>query len=303
MRKYLKCHSLGISFVFLLVGTIGDLAHAEFQLRPAPQKIEYNNHFNKYDDFRKSLLETGQVYDLDTPKSPGARLVVEKKYLTKPQFERTVYEIAQALDEVPQFVGRSFITKKRITIYIYQIDNTKPISMAGKIGPAPGSWGIMLAFAKEDEAPIVHEFTHLTERHWNRTGSQSLSEGFAEYVSSKLNPGKAHAFTPANADADQLAQKALQSYTQIKFLQYIGTEGSVDTWPAAHVRFDFYFTSWSFVNFLVSNGGIPNFLKVLDAGGTPKAYSKVYGQSYKVLLNQWLGSVGESEFAVVYGGS
>jgi hypothetical protein len=305
MTINIKCHSFGLTFIFFLLSGIGNLAHAQFELRPAQSEVKYDNKVDEYDSFRKSLLETGQVYDLDTKNSPGARLVVEKdsltkkSYLTKSELKRIASEIARALEEVPRFVGRPFITDKRITVYIYQIDNTKPISGAANYGPTPDTWGIMLAFAQEDKAGVFHEFTHLTERNWGNGGSESLSEGFAEYVSSQLEPGKAHTFTLANADADQLAQAAIQNYSQIKFLQYIGAGDSAHSMPQGHVRVDFYFTSWSFVNFLISNGGIPKFLKVLDAGGTPAAYFQVYGQTYSALLNQWLGSVGESEMADV----
>ncbi len=236
--------------------------------------------------FQQQLIQTGQFYVLDTKNSHGALLVVERNYLEPLELERIAGDIAEALDEVPKFIGRPFVTNKRITLYIY---DSGPMSQAAHFG-VEFSWGILLRFVKEDLAPTFHEVTHLTQTDWQTEGSQSLDEGFADFVQEHFRPGKAHDFHPANANPDLLAKSALQTYGQQDFLNSIGVPGWTE-FKIKDERFSFYFTSWSFVKYLVNQYGISTFLEVQDAAGSPMVYSSALGNTFENIRNAWVLSL------------
>ena len=145
----------------------------------------------------------------------------------------------------------------------------------------------MLRFVKDKADPLFHEMTHLLAGHG---GSQSLNEGIADWVQSRLRPGRSTAFMPAGVDPHAKAREALAAYPPA-FREAIGAPG-YHRWSGAEIRFDFYYCSWSFADFLLRQGDMPRFWSVLEAEGKPEAYLAAYGRSHDALVSEWAAETG-----------
>ncbi len=248
--------------------------------------------FDGYAEFRNELIRTGDVSYI-TAGTTRARVVIEQNYLTAREKTYFRAELSEALVEVPELLGRRLVSGSEIvTIYVYDIGKAdRPVSTTAKFSDAPNSWGIMLAYVKEGRAPLFHEVAHLSEPAENFTrdhGSVSLSEGLAEWVEAYFCPGKAHGFTPADADADALAVRYIQKYPRA-FVDGIGEPEPVLRFSSQDVRIAFSLTSWSFVKFLVANYGLSETAALVADGGT--SYERRFGKSLHVIREQWLRSL------------
>jgi hypothetical protein len=237
---------------------------------------------NKIDsdqDLRDLLLLENDIYSLKTEHGREAFLVYEKGYLNASQRTRQEQDIADALEEVPKIVGRSFDDSGPITYFIYESKSNRPTSYSDKIGILPGKLGTMLILSDENADPTFHETAHLTEKVWAEDKvSESLSEGMAQYVQDQCRPGRAAGLTPENLNPDLFTKKYLSANTDSSdFLEKIGTRGNYDdSWPNQDARHAFYFSSWSFTKYLLAVGSMPDLLKALDAGGDLKTYQALH---------------------------
>ncbi|HVC08704.1 MAG TPA: hypothetical protein VNH15_02045 [Elusimicrobiota bacterium] len=239
---------------------------------------------DSYDDndaFRRQMLAPGHSDEyLVRTDLGGILLVVEKGYLDARQTAGLVFELQQAVYEVPRLTGRPPLVRKRFTVYVY---DRGPISESGVPGALPGETGIMLAWVKEGNAPIFHEMTHLLAGYGR---SQSLAEGVACAVQGRLRPGVAAApFMVAHADPDKEARRIL-AQDPPGLVEGLGEPGHY-SFSSQRIRVDFYWASWSFVDFLLRQDGMAKLWTLIDAGGTPAAYQKIYGTSYASLFADW----------------
>ena len=241
--------------------------------------------FDSNDGFRKRLLAPSHSDRYSVPTADGnVLLVVEKGYLDAADLQRIAADIQEAVREVPKFVQRSSLIKGRFTVYIY--DNG-PLSESGVPGARQGEKGLMLRFVKEDKAPVFHELTHMLAGY---SDSQSLAEGVADYVENHFRPGKAHAFVPAGLDPHVAARAAVKMYSPA-FLAAIGSPGYVYRGSDQEERFNFYYASWSFVDYLASSGDMQTLWSVIDAGATQESYQKAYGHTFEFLKQDWLEKI------------
>lgn len=246
---------------------------------PAPPEAANPDAFDGNDEFRRNLLD-GKTSDLYRVEALGGiLLVVQKGYLDAGELARLCSDLSEATREVPRVTRRSPLARTRFTVYVYP---GGPVSEAHVPGAQPGETGVMLKFVKEDRAPLFHELTHLLAGYSN---SQSLAEGVADYVQRELRPGKANGFMPADADADSRSRAALASYPHA-FAEAVGAPGH-QSWTDPQVRFDFYYASLSFVDFLLRQGDMKRLWSVIDAGGAPAAYEQSYRRSRAALVAEW----------------
>ncbi len=237
--------------------------------------------YDENDAFRRKLLDArnSDEYFVDTDLG-GILLVVEKNYLNARQIAQLVSDLRQAVYDIPRLTGRPPLVRKRFTVYVY---DDGPISEAGVPGAQPGETGIMLAWVKEGRSPIFHEMTHLLAGYG---ASQSLAEGIACAVQGRLRPGQASApFMVAGANPDKEAKRIIAEDPP-GLLEGLGEPGHYN-FSSQHIRVDFYWASWSFVEFLLRKGGMAKLWTLIDSGGTPQAYRKIYGTSYDALFADW----------------
>ena len=274
--------------VLLLTASLPALASPpKFSLTPVHETFAAPARYDNADPFRRNLLEHGDIFHLDVPGTGGARLAVEHGYLNSRELKRIAADIAEALVEVPRQVGRGFITPHRITVYLYQINADRPSSYTAKIGVSKDEWGIMLVFAKDDEAPTFHEFTHMTEALFETATSESLSEGLADTIQHRIRPLKASAFTPAGVTAEDQARLALKKPQIGPVLELIGGDRDEIDFSALGFRFDFYWMSWSFVEFLARRYGIATVIRLLDGSGRDSIYIAETRATAAELRNDW----------------
>lgn len=253
--------------------------------RVAPLETSAPDDFDANDAFRRNLLkpENSDRWQVSTALG-GILLVVEKGYLSGAELDRVSADLQEAVEAIPRLTGRSPRARGRFTVYVY---DQGPMSEADVPGARPGEKGLMLRFAREGAEPLFHEMTHQLAGHG---GSQSLNEGIADWVQSRLRPGRSYSFVPAGADPHSKARAALAAYPPA-FRETIGAPGFY-RWSGEEIRFDFYYCSWSFTDFLLRQGGMSLFWSVLEAEGKPAAYLAAYGRTYDVLIAEWSGEVG-----------
>jgi len=251
----------------------------------APAERSEPDNFDSNDGFRRKLLEPANSDRWLIPTAQGGiLLVVEKGYLDAAGLDRVAADLQEAVEAVPRLTGRTPRVRERFTVYVY---DEGPMSEADVPGSRPGEKGLMLRFVKEKADPLFHEMTHLLAGHG---GSQSLNEGIADWVQSRMRPGRSTAFMPAGVDPHAKARAALAAYPPA-FLETIGSPGFY-RWSGAEIRFDFYYCSWSFADFLLRQGDMPRFWSVLEAEGKPEAYIAAYGRSYGALVSEWAAEAG-----------
>jgi hypothetical protein len=258
-----------------------------------------NLKLNKYQndaELRSDLIQKNNVYFLKTPHSGGAYIVLEPNYLSDPQFKGQAQDIADALEGVPNFLGRGFGSEP-VTYYLYRDEPDRPSSYSAEDGIKPGKWGVMLSLSDSDQNPTFHETTHLTEKTSGNKESESLSEGFADYVQEHCRPGKEFSFHPKDADPDLFTQKYLENNSDLSLVSKIGSRGDFDDSLTKNEgqRYGFYYASDSFVKYLLKIGTISDLLKVEDAGGASEAYQQVYSKSLEQLRREWLTQLGLPE--------
>lgn len=252
---------------------------------PAPDETAAPDAFDANDGFRAALLAPARSDRWLVPTALGTvMLVVEKGYLSDARLDRLCADLQEAVSEIPRLTGRHVWTAKRFTVYVY---DDGPLSEADVPGLAAGEKGLMLRFVKDDAEPLFHELTHMLAGY---SKSQSLGEGIAEWVQARLRPGRAHAFVPAATDPRTRAKAALAKWPAA-FLTTIGAPGYWFQGSNRDIRFDFYYSSWSFVDFLMRQGDAKAFWSVADAGGEPDAYLKAYGRGYDRLIAEWVSEV------------
>ncbi|MDP3542174.1 MAG: hypothetical protein Q8T11_06840 [Elusimicrobiota bacterium] len=254
------------------------------RLLAAPERSEPDA-FDDNDAFRRSLLDPANSDRWFVPTVQGGiLLVVEKGYLDDALLDRVSADLQEAVEAVPRLTGRAPRRRGRFTVYVY---DEGPLSESGVPGALPGEKGIMLRFVKEGADPLFHEMTHLLAGHG---GSQSLNEGIADWVQSRLRPGRSTAFIPARTNPHAKARAALATYPPA-FRGAIGAPG-YHRWSGREIRFDFYYCSWSFTDFLLRQGDMGRFWSVLEAEAAPDAYLAAYGRTYEVLIDEWSQEVG-----------
>ena len=60
-------------------------------------------------------------------------------------------------------------------------------------------------------------------------------------------------------------------------------------------RVSFYFSSWSFVEYLARIGTMKQLWMVSDAGATPESYQKAYGRSFAYIKAGWLKRIAREQ--------
>ena len=251
----------------------------------APAERSEPDNFDSNDGFRRNLLEPANSDRWLIPTAQGGiLLVVEKGYLDAAELDRVSADLQEAVEAIPRLTGRTPRLRGRFTVYVY---DEGPMSEADVPGARPGEKGLMLRFVKEEADPLFHEMTHLLAGHG---GSQSLNEGIADWVQSRLRPGRKTAFMPAGTDPHAKAREALAAYPPA-FRETIGAPGYY-RWSRDEMRYDFYYCSWSFTDFLVRQGGMARFWSVLEAEGKPEAYIAAYSRSYGALVSEWAAEAG-----------
>lgn len=237
--------------------------------------------YDRWDGLRERLAKRGEWYSLPSAAQP-VLLLVEKGYLDEAALTRFAKDVVEAVAGVPECTGRKPPKfAGRLVIYVY---DGGPASETDVPGVAKGDMGIMLRFVKEDEAPVFHELTHALAGYSH--ASPSLSEGLAEEVESHFRPGKAHSFTPADADPDRLAKTAL-GRESAAFLATVGAPNDGKPFESPQAKHDYYFSSWSFVRFLAARKGLGAVFKVMDAGGDDKSYRDAFGGDAASLRADW----------------
>jgi hypothetical protein len=235
--------------------------------------------------FRRTLLDPMRADRWLVPTIQGDVLVVvEKGYLDEAALDRFCAELQEGVAAVPSVTGRASHVRGRFTVYVY---DRGPISQTGVRGVAAGERGLLLRFVKERRDPLFHELTHLLA---GSSRSQSLSEGIAEVVQARLRPGRANAFIRAGADPDRNAAAALANYGE-EFRAGIGAPGNPMPLTAEPMRYDFYYCSWSFAQFLLARGSMADFWALADAGGNDAAYQRLYGRPRAELVREWAEEV------------
>lgn len=250
--------------------------------RPAPPEAARPDAFDSNDAFRANLLrpENSDRYLVNTVQGE-VMLVVEKGYLDAASLDQLTLDIVEAVAGVPRATGRPSRIRGRFTIYVY---DDGPLSEADVPGLARGEKGLMLRFVKEKHDPLFHELTHLLAGY---SASQSLGEGIADVVQSRFRPGRASAFMAAGTDPHAEARRALSTYGR-DFVALIGAPGHEIRLDERQKRFDFYYCSWSFAEYLLTRGDMAAFWRVADAGGTDAAYRASYGLTRAQLVADWV---------------
>jgi hypothetical protein len=252
---------------------------------PAPPETAAPDKDDENDDFRRALLDPKRSDRWIVPTELGGiMLVAEKGYLGEARLDQLCADLQEAVASIPRLTGRPPLLRARFTVYVYDVG---PMSEADVPGLRPGERGLMLRFVKENEEPLFHEMTHLLAGY---SDSQSLGEGSAEWVQERARPGRANAFIPANTNPHQMAKAALAKWPA-DFRTTIGAPGYWFQGSNAEIRFDFYYCSWSFSDFLLRQGVMKAFWSVADAGGKPESYVRAYGRSYDALIAAWIGEV------------
>jgi hypothetical protein len=233
------------------------------------------------DEFRDRLLREGDHYALRCG-PPPALLVVQKGYLTREQLGAFAVDLNEGIAGIPALVGR-VPPRARFTMYLFGNLPDAPISRQNDLGERPGERAIFLRWVKEGIAPLFHELTHLLVP--GADESDSLGEGFADWVQARFRPGKEFGFTPAGANPHELARKAIDRYPRA-FYETIGAK-ETPGWSSSEVRQAFYHASWSFADYLIALKGLPAFLTVYDASGSEASYLKAYGRTLSALREDW----------------
>ena len=255
---------------------------------PAPPEAAAPDKEDGNDDFRRDLLDSKRSDRWLVPTELGGiMLVVEKGYLDDARLDQLCADLQEAVSGIPRLTGRSPLVRARFTVYVYDVG---PMSEADVPGLRPRERGLMLRFVKENEEPLFHELTHLLAGY---SDSQSLGEGVAEWAQERARPGRANAFIPANTNPHEMAKAALAKWPA-EFRTTIGAPGYWFKGSGAEIRFDFYYCSWSFTDFLLRQGSAQAFWSVADAGGKPEAYQSAYGRSYDALIAAWISEVSRS---------
>ncbi len=298
-HRYIFAHFSIYLFLLTFIGTgYASAQQPSFDLKPYKKTVKYNKSFDYSDAFREELLSTGELYLLKTSDKHRALLVIEKNYLTAHEIQWVSGEIAEALNGVSKLLNRPYLEKNIITYYIVSDTSygAKILSYAAPIGSNLGTWGIMLKYVKEKEAPVFHETAHLAEP-MSPIMPNSLSEGIADYAQQAFRPGLPYAFVPQNIDVNAAARRALKLYDQIpEFKNTIGSQAPY--WPKLEEMdpdlpsvYAFYFTSHSFVNFLVYKYGLEKVLQNLEANSTEQAYLDIFQVSLSSLKDDWAKSL------------
>lgn len=249
--------------------------------RPAPSEAARPDAFDSNDGFRAALLSPAASDRWLVPTVQGdVMLVVEKGYLTGAELDGFCADVQEGVAGVPRVTGRVSRIRGRFTIYVY---DRGPISQADVPGLARGEKGLMLRFVKEKADPLFHELTHLLAGY---SHSQSLGEGIANVVQSRFRPGRAAAFIAAGADPHAESRRALAAYGA-DFRALIGAPGHEIRPEWREKRFDFYYASWSFSEFLLARGTMADFWTVADAGASDATYRRVYGAARAQLVEAW----------------
>lgn len=252
---------------------------------PAASEQARPDAFDDKDDFRRALLAPARSDRWFVPTElGGVLLVVQKGYVSETRLDTLAADLQEAVFWIPRLTGRPPLVRARFTVYVYE---NGPLSEADVPGAQPGEKGVMLRFVKDDAEPLFHEVTHTLA---GAGRSQSLNEGVAEWVQANRRPGRAHAFVPAGANPDALAKDALAK-RPLAFRETIGAPGFYFVGSNREIRFDFYYCSWSYVNFLLRRGSLATFWSVLDQSGAPEAYSRAYGRSREQLVAEWIAEI------------
>jgi hypothetical protein len=255
---------------------------------PAPPETAAPDKADDNDEFRRALLDPKRSDRWLVPTQLGGiMLVVEKGYLGDARLDQLCADLQEAVAAIPSLTGRPPLIRARFTVYVYDVG---PLSEADVPGLRPGERGLMLRFVKENEEPLFHEITHLLAGY---SESQSLGEGVAEWAQERARPGRANAFIPANTNPHAMAKAALAKWPA-GFRTTIGAPGYWFGGSGAEIRFDFYYCSWSFTDFLLRQGDTKAFWSVADAGGKPEAYRSAYGRTYDSLIAAWISEVSRS---------
>lgn len=260
------------------------------RLVPIAAETAHADTFGRDDEFRRKLLTPGRSDWYIIPTRAGdVLLVVQKGYLDAARLESLAADVQEADAALPLWGGRRLV-RARYTLYVYDDaldDEVTPISEADVPGAQHGERGVELRFVKDRTEPLFHEFTHLLVG--GDGDSQSLSEGLADTAEDKFRPGHAHAFVLANTNPDALCAEAVARYPA-PFYEAIGAPG-YSNWSGAHIRFDFYYCSWSFTRWLVGSGSPARVISVLDAGAADAAYVKAFGAPLAELRARWAHAI------------
>jgi hypothetical protein len=217
--------------------------------------------------------------------------------------------------EVPRFFGELERPLGPITVYVFGDDCPAvseaglPVSNASAVGLRSGEPAMDLRKVKEGRSPMFHEMAHLLRLRGET--SESLSEGFADYVQYTMQPGHGVGFRPDGLDVNSAAREAMAEYPEMlhaigskcsvsfagprragngKLREVLDSNGEHQAWSrtyAADARPGFYYASHSFVKFLVARHGIGRVVELLTAGGDKRDYRRILGDSHGEVRRLW----------------
>jgi hypothetical protein len=136
---------------------------------------------------------------------------------------------------------------------------------------------------EHDIAPIIHEITHVM---FKNTSSSSFYEGFANYCQVKFDKGQSVAdFGGLNVHthANMYLVNAPDMFDIL--LPLIGEERKENDSDLHSV---FIILSHSYIDFLINNYGIENFMKLYNSKNLYNDYLTICGKSLEELKEDWL---------------
>lgn len=149
---------------------------------------------------------------------------------------------------------------------------------------------------RRDEAPYLHEATHVVAR---RFGSHSLREGVASYVESVL-AARGVGYHSAlwgvrdTASADSLARAALAGAAAATVLPWIGRAGhapqGVTSPEAMESRRAYYVLAQSFAGYLAARVGMPTLMRLYEAADEG-AWRALTGRPLDAWREEWTAAL------------
>lgn len=137
-----------------------------------------------------------------------------------------------------------------------------------------------------NEAPIVHELTHVVAGYDNRLGHWT-QEGFASFVQDRYGSNEAfptfripHALARLIADENSLLPMAAILEDRGR-KRYFGTNTPWERWVA-------YVQSTSFVTWLIDTHGIERFRRIYNRAVEDIDFAAVYGKTSDTLIAEWI---------------
>jgi hypothetical protein len=178
---------------------------------------------------------------------------------------------ASEREKVETFWGATWREEIRI-----QVDSSYKISMA--LVPAyRGDRGFMempLGRVQNNDGALLHEIVHIYAPNDNRF----LAEGLAVYLQVRI--GGNGAFPNFGKDLDVLARQRLSEIGSLTNLNRVRTPKPLSTVVNEQTA---YILAGSFVGFLITNYGLPDFRSLYETGN----YDEVYGKSLETLEKEW----------------